>query len=491
MLGLGLLVRIWVACITDHAHHPDEIFQSFEQAHRVVFGYGIIPWEYRFGTRSWLTPGLVAGVFQVCRIFGLTDPGSYILAVKLFLCCLSASLILSTYAIGRRLGSERAGLLAAFFAAFWYELIYFAPRPLTTPLATYAFVGSLALALRPPDQAAPWAVGVLAALAAAVRIQMLPAIAVVGAFALWRWDRRTCLRAAAGAGAVAIAVAALDQVTWGAPFRSYVNNYVFNIVHGISAAFGTQPAYWFLEVLAITSGGLFVVTLAWALLRPRAVALPLLCLVALLLAHSLIGHKEYRFVFAAVPLSGVILAVLADGAIATRVPPARQLFAGCAVAAVLAGLSLAGLLFALPGQDRVFVYRPLRRDPALAMYRSLARNPEVGALLDLRNGWGTSGGYTNFHRDVPLYFGCDVWSGALPESEWHRYATHVIARHGRKLPPEFELESTYRDLEIWKNRDRKGSLPVLPGYSRHRLHEGIDDVFAPQVAPGRGDAPPK
>jgi phosphatidylinositol glycan class B len=482
MLGLGLLVRIAVACIADHVHHPDEIFQSFEQAHRVVFGYGIIPWEFRFGTRSWLTPGLVAGVLQVCRIFGLTDPGSYILAVKLFLCGLSASLILSSYAIGRRLGSERAGLLAAFFAAFWYELIYFAPRPLTTPLATYAFMGSLALALRPSDRATPWAVGALAALAVAVRLQMLPAAAVLGAFALWRWDRPTCLRAAAGACTVAIAVAALDQVTWGAPLRSYANNYVFNVVHGISATFGTKPVTWYLETLAITSGGLFVATLAWALLRPRAVALPLLCLVALLLAHSLIGHKEYRFVFAAIPLSGVILAVLVDAAIATRVPLARQRLVGCAVAAVLAGSSLAGLLDALPGQARVFYRRPLKRDRALAVYRSLARNPEVGAVLDLTNDWWASGGYTHLHRDVPLYFESDVSSGALPQSEWHRYATHVIARHGEKRPAEFELESTYRKLEIWRNRDRKVDLPTLPDYSRHRLREGIDGVFAPQVA---------
>jgi hypothetical protein len=113
MLVLGLFVRIVVACSADHVHHADEIFQSFEQAHRAVFGYGIVPWEYRFGTRSWLTPGLVAGVLQVCRMLGLTDPGSYTLAVKLVLCGLSASLILSSYAIGRRLGSQRAGLSLA------------------------------------------------------------------------------------------------------------------------------------------------------------------------------------------------------------------------------------------------------------------------------------------------------------------------------------------------------------------------------------------
>src|SRR6185312_5525190 len=37
---------------------PDEIFQSLEQAHRVVFGYGFIPWEFQQGARSWLFPGV-------------------------------------------------------------------------------------------------------------------------------------------------------------------------------------------------------------------------------------------------------------------------------------------------------------------------------------------------------------------------------------------------------------------------------------------------
>ena len=28
----------------------DEIFQSSEQAHRLVFGYGLVPWEFQLGS---------------------------------------------------------------------------------------------------------------------------------------------------------------------------------------------------------------------------------------------------------------------------------------------------------------------------------------------------------------------------------------------------------------------------------------------------------
>ena len=37
-------------------HHPDEAFQYLEQAHRLVFDYGLVPWEFRYFIRSWLIP---------------------------------------------------------------------------------------------------------------------------------------------------------------------------------------------------------------------------------------------------------------------------------------------------------------------------------------------------------------------------------------------------------------------------------------------------
>ncbi len=41
-------------------HYPDEVMQSLEQAHRLVFGSGLVPWEFRDGARSWLLPGMLA-----------------------------------------------------------------------------------------------------------------------------------------------------------------------------------------------------------------------------------------------------------------------------------------------------------------------------------------------------------------------------------------------------------------------------------------------
>src|ERR1700723_3146688 len=37
---------------------PDEVFQVTEPAHRVLFGTGIVTWEWALGIRSWLFPGM-------------------------------------------------------------------------------------------------------------------------------------------------------------------------------------------------------------------------------------------------------------------------------------------------------------------------------------------------------------------------------------------------------------------------------------------------
>jgi hypothetical protein len=68
LVALGLGLRLAVAFASDSVHHPDEVFQYAEQAHRLVFRYGVIPWEYRFGARSWLLPLFISGPLEAARL---------------------------------------------------------------------------------------------------------------------------------------------------------------------------------------------------------------------------------------------------------------------------------------------------------------------------------------------------------------------------------------------------------------------------------------
>jgi len=61
LYALALGLRLIPAIFYPGINHPDEVFQSLEQAHRLVFGYGAVPWEFEYGARSWLLPGMLAG----------------------------------------------------------------------------------------------------------------------------------------------------------------------------------------------------------------------------------------------------------------------------------------------------------------------------------------------------------------------------------------------------------------------------------------------
>jgi hypothetical protein len=83
VLALAFVARAAIALSGDFVLHPDEIMQYLEPAHRLVFGNGAICWEYFYGARSWLVPGLVAGVLKLFDLVGLGQPFWYVGGVKL------------------------------------------------------------------------------------------------------------------------------------------------------------------------------------------------------------------------------------------------------------------------------------------------------------------------------------------------------------------------------------------------------------------------
>ena len=96
-------------------HHPDEIYQYLEAAHRYLFGYGVIPWEYRVGMRSWLLPLLLSGPMALGNLLA---PGGtlYLLLPRLAMVAASTTIVASAWVLGSR-ASRTHALFAAIVAA--------------------------------------------------------------------------------------------------------------------------------------------------------------------------------------------------------------------------------------------------------------------------------------------------------------------------------------------------------------------------------------
>ena len=129
LLAVALVLRTMVAISFPSVYFPDEMFQYWEQGYRLVFGYGIVPWEYRAGIRSWLVPGAIGGV--IASSTGSAAGRTYG-APPCRRCCRSPRSASSPPASSGRGGCrDRRGDPAAFVATFWFEFVYFSARPLT------------------------------------------------------------------------------------------------------------------------------------------------------------------------------------------------------------------------------------------------------------------------------------------------------------------------------------------------------------------------
>ena len=73
--AIALTLRIVIALSTRTFFQPDEYFQSLEPAHRIVFGYGQLTWEWLMPRpiRSVVYPSLNIPIYLFLRVTGLDE----------------------------------------------------------------------------------------------------------------------------------------------------------------------------------------------------------------------------------------------------------------------------------------------------------------------------------------------------------------------------------------------------------------------------------
>ena len=466
VLALALVARAVVALSGDFVLHPDEIMQYLEPAHRLAFGSGITYWEYFYGARSWLVPGTVAGVLKLFDAVGLGQPFWYVGGVKLLFCAISLTIPAGMYVFARRHFGETAGRAALLAGAFWYELTGFAHKPMTEFVATAPLVALLALSVRPSvDHARTvWMAAFLACLTAAIRLQYAPLALVLLGIVFLRTGKRIQLTLAAAGFAAAFGL--FDAVVWdGGLFHSYVINLRYNLM-AVPMRTDESPAYQFLLWLTLSGAGLSLLCVAPASCRARRYGFLLGLIALVLLVHSLQAHKEYRFVFAVIPLWLLTGADLA-ARLAARADETRRL-AGFA-AAGFAAVSLAGILNGLPYQDRVYqawsretgvVGFVRNQDPIFPAYRYLARAPGVTGVWQVDRAYYNLPGYYYLHRKIPFYDGYIASDLKLNRETASSLVSHIVSADPGFSVPGYSLEQEFGDVRILR-RD-ESEPPVRP-----------------------------
>ncbi|MCP3736453.1 hypothetical protein M9979_16420 [Sphingomonas sp. RP10(2022)] len=372
LLLLAAILRA-IAAFQPGFHHPDAIYQYLEPAHRLLTGDGVVTWEWRVGMRSWLLPALLTLPMALGEALGQAGPWPVALP-RLAMGAASLSIVWSAWTLGCR-RSPTAGLLAGFVTATWFECVYFGVQTLAEPAATAAVLPAAVLltAVRPTRRNAALAGGLLA-FAVLMRPHYAPSAAALVLVAWWprfRFGRDALpLWAALIGGGLAMAAigAGIDIATGATPFAWIVENVRQNIVGGVAARYGVAPPLqyvtWLMQVWIVWAIPLGIgVYAGW-----RACPALLATAVVTIGVHSLIGHKEYRFVYLAI-VALLILSAIGWAELVRRVRERRNI----ATIALFVAWGLAGSLLALGPLARAHreegvpgskVFAALRADPA-------------------------------------------------------------------------------------------------------------------------------
>ncbi len=433
VVGLGALLRLWVAFTDEGIYWPDEIYQSFEPAHRLVFGYGTVAWEFIDGARNWALPGWVALWLKVFASVGLDAPAQYIHGVKAVFALMGAGTAWGVYKLARNVGAPRVWALvsAAAFALAAMPL-YFGARAMSENAAVLPAVWGLALLLKAPVSMRGRIVGAsLLGLAVLFRLQMgLFCVGILAVFAV-RKQWRVLGQVAAVFCVWAFFFGLLDRLTWnqvpdaafGGWFESAVKYLRFNLIEGRAAGWGTAPWYFYLGRLFTSMPTVAVPMFVGAALSYRRAPALLAMAFAFFALHSWVPHKELRFVMPVLPMLLACMAV--GGATLESKLPSWVWAPLVAVGIVISTVATPQLTFGQLG-----AYGERRADSAWGDFAPvnklmLAANAQpdlCGLRVDAAHmAW--TGGHTYLHRNVPLYH-----LGQPPFES--RYFNYVITRAG-------------------------------------------------------------
>ena len=401
LLIAALLVRLFFVFVGPFFIRPDEVFQALEPAHRLVSGYGVITWEWQQAIRSWLLPGVIALIMQASASAGL---GYSILVVQSVFSVLSLGVVATAILFGDVFAGRAGALFCGVLTAFWPDTVLYGSHTLSETqggnlLAVGAMLASMMLKRRQASAPAVLGIGVLFGLAIILRFQLVPAVAVVLVAALLADWRRFGLILLLGSALPVAAQALLDALTLGSPLQSMWKNLRINFDQGNADLFGTMsPVFYFTQMVQFWGAASLPLAICFAAGLRKAM-LPGLVILAVVGSHSLIGHKEFSFIYGALPLvlvvAGVGAARLLDRHRRQRPATGMQRWVAAIMVSVCVMTMFSG-------------YKPMRRDHV--RFATLVRQARsapglcgLGLYGDADAWWAWTGGYSLLDRKVPLY----------------------------------------------------------------------------------------
>ncbi|WCJ32280.1 GPI mannosyltransferase 3 [Euphorbia peplus] len=323
IFGLCLAFRIANSLLIQTYFNPDEHWQSLEVAHRVVFGYGHLTWEWKKGIRSYLHPMVFASLFKFLALLGLDTPWFMAKTPRLLQALFSAVGDLYLYKLSHVLFDYSVAKWALFSQLTNWFMFFCFNRTLSNSLETVLTVMGLyywpsmrdSLGKMPPVSR-KWGL-FIAALACAVRPTSAIIWVYVGILELFLTHDRMkfIFLEVLPIGALVLGLTCLlDYMMYGSWILVPLNFLKFNFLSSGGDYYGTHKWHWyFSQGFTVMLFSFLPFSLAGSIKSKRWKLSGLITWVLVL--YSILGHKEFRFVLPVLPialmLSGYALAMMA------------------------------------------------------------------------------------------------------------------------------------------------------------------------------------
>ncbi|XP_002976970.2 GPI mannosyltransferase 3 [Selaginella moellendorffii] len=319
-MALGGERGLWVLCIAFRLlnallvrtyFNPDEHWQALEVAHRIVFGYGHLTWEWNKGLRSYLHPLMFAALYKMLAVLKLDTPWFMARSPRLFQSLIAAAGDVYLWKLSRRAFGDRVAKWTMFCQLVNWFTFFCMVRTLSSSIETVLTTIALFYWSSPTiDKHLGFMSNRQLALCVAwISCAIRPTSAViwlyVGIYHLYecRDKFRYLLHEVLPIGCVILgATFSLDRIMYGKWIFVPLRFFQFNFLSGGGDFYGSHPWHWYFTqgfpAMAFTHLPLAVLGIWWS--REWFLA----GLVAwILFTYSLLGHKEFRFVLPALPLA--------------------------------------------------------------------------------------------------------------------------------------------------------------------------------------------
>ncbi|SDB85870.1 glycosyltransferase family protein [Williamwhitmania taraxaci] len=296
-------------------YHADEHYQivEFSGIKLGTHAPSDLAWEYEAKLRPALQPTICFLVFSGLKSTGETNPYTMVMWLRILTALLSLVIITffikQTLSLFSRETDKKAYILLSYF--LWF-IPLLSVRFSSETMSGLMLLLALALLHKKESNYTPWLLGLVFGLGFLFRFQVAFVIAGIGLWLIFirNVNFRYLLKIAAVFFLIVGVGTLIDSWFYGQFVFTPFNYYKANILEDVASSFGTSPWYFYLGKL-ITLPSYFVgIPLAIAFVvvavyNPRSIYL--WCIIPLFVVHSIIPHKEERFLFPIVFLFPIIV----------------------------------------------------------------------------------------------------------------------------------------------------------------------------------------